>query len=214
MKKFRNRYLTLVLILGLNSILINYLSFDKNNDVQAELQAIQHIPVNLNRWRGEDILLEKKIYEILETQSIIHRKYVSDEGYEVFLSIVYYPETKVDFHAPEGCLGGQGISVTKSQKTITIFNDGKIFQIGINQLIRNYSHQQSLIYYFYKAGDFLGQSYIKLRFHLALNKFSSNEKSGALIRVSTPLNGENMENSSELLRKFIQDFTPYILTYL
>ena len=60
MKKFRNRYLTLILILGVNSILINYLSFDKNTDVQAELQAIQHIPVNLKAGEVKIFCLKKK----------------------------------------------------------------------------------------------------------------------------------------------------------
>lgn len=214
MKRLSSRFLTLTLVLGVSAILINFLAYDKYNDVKVGLQATEQIPLNFGKWRGEDVPLEKIVYEILETQAIIHRKYVSDDGYEVFLSIVYYSETKVDFHSPEGCLGGQGINVDKAQKKINIFKDGKHFQIELNQLIRQYANQQSLIYYFYKAGNFLGQSYIKLRFNLALNKFLSNEKSGALIRVSTPLNMKNMDDKSKILNKFIQEIIPFIIEYL
>lgn len=207
-----NRYIIVILALIISSILVHLLSYSIFNQSEKGLASIEKIPLDIEKWHGKEIPLDGRIYDILETKSIINRKYVSDFGDEVFLSIVYYPETKVDFHAPEGCLAGQGIDIEKSLEKIKIINDGKIFQIEVNKLIQKQSNnQESLIYYFYKAGNFMGSSYLNLRLNLVLNKFLSNEKSAALIRVSSALNSQNLQNNALILQKFIQDIIPYII---
>ena len=70
------------------------------------------------------------------------------------------------------------------------------------------------VHYFYKAGDFVGQSYIKLRLNLALNKYGRKEKSGSLIRVSTPVFREDYKSASIMLTSFIGDLYPYLSKYL
>ena len=71
--------------------------------------------------------------------------------------------------------------------------------------------KNDLVYYFFKAGPFMGNSYLKLRLNLVLNKFRSKEKSGSLIRVSTPIvNGLESEVEKELLSRFINDLSPHI----
>jgi len=124
------------------------------------------------------------------------------------LSIVYYPETKVDFHAPEACLEGRGIQISKSYQTITITPNEKKVKINLNRLIRKQGGSDELIYYFYKAGDFLGKNYIKLRLNLALNKFGRKEKNGSLIRVSTPVFGEDYKSASNTLTRIIGRSVP------
>ena len=210
MKNLVNRYIVVIFLLIISSVLIQFLTYSKFNHSTNGLAQIKRIPLTISKWQGQDVPLEERIYEILETRSIVYRKYISENGEDVFLEIIYYPETKVDFHSPEDCLAGEGISVSKSRKTITIINDGKAFEIGLNQLVRKQMNKENLIYYFYKAGDFVGPSYIQLRFNLALNKFLSNKKSGALILVSTAMNDRNRADGSKVLKKFIQKLFPYI----
>lgn len=210
MKKFRNRYLTLVLILSVNSILINFLSFDKNNDAQAGIQAIENIPHNIGKWEGHDFKVEDLIFEILETKSIIHRNYTANRS-SVFLSLVYYSQTKVDFHSPEGCLAGRGVELSKTVREIYINEGGKNIKLLVNQLVRQNNDSEELIYYFYKAGDFLGPNYIKLRLALVLNKLTAKEKSGSLIRVSTPIESNNIYDAQARLKEFIEALYPFLI---
>ena len=130
------------------------------------------------------------------------------------LSIVYYPETKVDFHTPESCLGGRGIEIKKSVKSITVMSGGQEVKIDLNQLIWQGEGKQRMVYYFYKAGQFLGQSYIKLRVNLALNKFRNTEKSGSLIRISTAIPSLNIQEASDNLCDFIVVLYPFLIEYL
>ena len=214
MENMQNRYLIVVAIMILTSVFVNFLSYDTYYEAEAGIRAIKNIPLEFGQWQGKDIPLDERIYEILETRSIINRTYRGKNGQEVLLSIVYYPETKVDFHAPESCLSGRGIQVSKSAQTITITPNERKVTINLNRLIRQQSGSDELIYYFYKAGDFLGKNYIKLRLNLALNKFGRKEKNGSLIRVSTPVFREDYKSASNMLTRFVEDLYPYLSKYL
>lgn len=196
----------------LAGICVRSLKYDTFSDSETAVETIKRIPLDIKEWHGEDVVLDEQVYSILETRAIIHRNY-SNNGHNVFLSIVYYPETKVDFHAPEACLGGQGQKTKKQFKKISINYNGKI-KIGLNELLQTNNDNTTLVYYFYKAGDFVGESYIKLRFSLTLNKFFNNKKSGALIRISTPIVNGNSDAASEEIVRFIEELYPYIIKNL
>lgn len=213
MEKIRNRHLILIIIMFLASVLVNFLTYETYHKAETGIQAIEKIPIKIGKWQGKDVTLDGQIYKFLETKSIIHRNYILN-GKNVFLSIVYYPETKVDFHAPEACLAGQGIQISKNTKAIFIKYNGKKVKVKLNQLVRQNNNSNELIYYFYKAGDFIGQSYIKLRFTLAINKLSNNKKSGALIRVSTPVLMDDEQKTEKILINFIEQLYPFVTKYL
>jgi EpsI family protein len=214
MEKIRNRYIIAFLAIALASFIVNYLDYSTYNKTGDGIQAIKGIPMEFGRWYGENMQLEERIYELLETKSIIHRKYYSDTGDEVFLSIVYHSETKVNFHSPEQCLGSQGIQLEKISKRISFKREDKIIEIKLNQLIQDQYGKKSLFYYFFKAGDFMGPSYIKLRLNIAMNKFTNKKKSGSLIRISTPVSNDHTQKSENVLTGFIEQLYPYLKLYL
>ena len=213
MEKIKIRYVVLLAILVATAAIVNFLSFDTFYEADAAVKTINKIPLKLGEWQGRDVPLDKRVYDILETKAIINRSYASN-GKSVFLSLVYYPETKVDFHAPEGCLAGRGVQISKSPRSILIYYNGKRVNIALNQLVRRHNGVDELYFYFYKAGSFVGKSYIKLRFNLALNKFKSKSRSGSLIRVSTPVVDGNYQAASKVLCSFIQALYPYLIKYL
>ena len=120
----KNRYLWLILLLVLQVLAVRSVSYDTYVTAAEGLEAVSKIPHSFADWRGTDYPLDPSVYDILETRSIIHRSYENSNGQKVFLSIVYYAETKVDFHAPEACLGGQGFKTTKSPDEVLINETG------------------------------------------------------------------------------------------
>ena len=214
MEKLRRRFIILITIMLLTSVVVNWLNYDTFYKADAALQTIENIPLELGKWQGTDVPLEERVFEILETKSIINRRYHAENGKEVFLSIVYYPETKVDFHMPEACLGGQGIEIKKFRKSINITNDGHVFTIELNELLLRNGEKDSLVYYFYKAGEFVGSGYTSLRLNLAMNKFKNLNKSASLIRISTPILFRNIQEASDNLEDFISRLYPLLIKYL
>jgi EpsI family protein len=179
--------------------------------MQDALEIVEKIPKKLDHWQGHDFPLEELIYDILETRSIIHRNYQSNDK-NVFLSVVYYPETKVDFHAPESCLAGQGVEINKSRKKIKINYMEKNILLDVNTIIRRNNYSKELIYYFYKTGEFIGYNYIKLRIKLAFTKLVGKPTAGSLIRISTPLNSS--DSAEKVLSEFIETLYPFIIDNL
>jgi EpsI family protein len=214
MEKMTTRCLIVIALMAIGGAVVNLIGYDKFNRSAEGLRAIDGIPMDFGQWKGEDIPLEESIFNILETRAIINRLYHSGDNRSVFLSIVYYTETKVDFHAPEACLGGEGIKVKKETRKIMLDTRHGPMPLKINRLIQNDALQKQLVYYFYKAGDFLGESYILLRINMAMNKFGTRKKSGALIRVSTPIEGDSMKQSEKALNGFLGELYPYIRDHL
>lgn len=215
----KNRCLGVIVLLLMQFFVVRAVSFDDRTGPDQGVSIVQNIPMMVGNWKGTDHPLDPVVYDILETRSIIHRSYVNDNGKSVFLSIVYYAETKVDFHAPEGCLGGQGIKTTKSPVEIHVTNaDGTPQTLTVNKLIQQEIgfNNTDLVYYFYKSGPFMGRSYIKLRLNLILNKFRDAKKSGSLIRVSTRIHpdSDQTDGGEVVLAEFINQLQPFLLRYL
>ena len=209
----RKKYIIIIMLFALSALAVNYLGYDTFSRGDDGFEAVGKIPHTIGEWRGKDLPLDSSVYEILETKAIIHRNYTLN-GKNILLSIVYYPETKVDFHAPELCLGGKGIRTQSLAKRIRLDYNGDNINLDIKMIVREQAEDKELAYYFYKAGPFIATSYIKLRFALTLNKFTSTEKSGSLIRVSIPVYLSNYKEAEATLREFMGELYPYVIEAL
>lgn len=211
MENIRNRCFILIVILLLMTSLVTILEYDIFEKSDYGLEIIKRVPYHIGEWKGTDVKLNEDVFEILETKSIIHRNYASEKN-DVFLSLVYYPDTKVDFHAPEACLGGSGERLEKEKKILNIDINGKKIELHVNQLVRKNGLFKELIFYWYKAGAYMGESYFGLRFNIAVNKMVSKNKSGALIRVSTKIDNDKYDEASDRLKRFIEKLTPSLIS--
>ena len=210
MEKIINRYFVLIGLLLITTVLTNLLSYESYNASLKFPDLSNRFPLKIGEFKGEDLPIELRVYDILETKSILHRLYILDNQ-EIFLSIVHYPEAKVDFHAPEACLGGEGIQVSKSTKTINITYKGKRLKPTVIQLIRKKGGKDELFYYFYKADNSIGPNYITLRYNIIKNKLFNNDKGASLIRISTPIVSGDIKKASQNLIDFINQIYPFLI---
>ena len=210
MANLKFRYIIVALLLSATAAAASFLKYDATQNDESNLTDLQKIPMQIGEWNGKDFPLDESVYAILETRAIIHRSFVSDRGEDVFLSIVHYNDTKVDFHAPEACLGGRGLKTIKTDKAITLFSDEKQKVVDVAQIVTNRASGQTLTYYFFKSGSYVGSNYIKMRLSIAINKMTNKNTRASLIRVSTSLNSRNESLAEARLINFIEAFYPYI----
>ncbi len=211
MANLKLRYFIAAILLAVTATVVTALQHDSSQDETAGLAKLQQIPMQIGKWRGQDLPLDESVYEILETRAIIHRNYTDDQGNTVLLSIVHYHDTKVDFHAPEACLGGRGERTSKKVKRLALRINNQLFPLEVAEIVASNPNNQSLSYYFYKAGTFMGQNYIKMRLNLAKNSLFHGDKSGSLIRFSGYFdNDDNQQKVEKLLKSFIQEIIPVI----
>ena len=210
MANLKFRYLIVALSVAVTTFVVYNLQYDSSQDDESGLAILQTIPMHVGKWKGQDVSLDETVYEILETRAIIHRSFISGNGDNVFLSVVHYHDTKVGFHAPEACLGGRGEKTTKTTKTITLFSGARQRTIEIAEIIATRVTGQTLTYYFFKSGRFIGSNYIKMRLSIAANKFARNDTRGSLVRISTTLIPGNEAVAESLLTDFLEDIFSYV----
>ncbi len=215
MANLKFRYMLVILLLVATSCIVTVLGYDSSQDDRNGMAAIQAIPKQFGEWTGNDIPLDEQIYKILETRAILHRNYISErDRQQIFLSIVHYTDTKVDFHAPESCLGGSGLNTIKSAEKITLDREGHPLVLEVAKIISTGINDKTLTLYFYKAGNFIGQNYSWMRLNIARNKFLFDNTNSSLIRVSTSIEQGDEEGAHMRLVKFISEIYPSLKTSL
>jgi EpsI family protein len=211
MANLKFRYLIVIILLAMTATVVSGLQYDSSRDDDTGLSDLQGIPLQIGEWwQGKDFPLQEMVYEILETRAIIHRSYTKGSEDSIFLSLVHYFDTKVDFHAPEACLGGEGLKTKKTIKTITITSGDQKITLDITELLTTRETGQTLTYYFFKSGDFMGSNYIKMRLSIAANKLARNDTRSSLIRISTALVPGHEAAAEALLRDFMEDLLPHL----
>jgi len=210
MENLKLRYITTILLLILTSAVVHTLQYRPSHDDESGLVVLRTVPFKIGEWQGEEYPLEEKVYDILETRAIISRSFTTNSGKNIFLSIVHYHDTKVDFHAPESCLGANGLQLEKTTKTVTLHSNGKSVTFDLARMISSNTQGKTLVYYFYKAGRFVGSSYLMMRLNIAMNKMIRNDTKGSLIRISTDFIPDREKEAEKVLLGFTQELFPYI----
>lgn len=210
MANLKIRYLIVVLLLTVTAGIVHLLQYDSSQTAVSGISDLQAFPLQIGSWQGKDHPLDEMVYDILETRSIIHRSFSNANGDNVFLSIVHYHDTKVDFHAPEACIGGRGNKTVKTMETMPVFVDGRQHNIEVAKMVTTRESGQTLTYYFFKAGRFIGSNYIKMRLNIAANKLTKNDTRGSLIRISTTLFPGKEKEAENLLSNFMENLLPYV----
>lgn len=211
MANLKFRYLIVILLLTVTAIVVNGLQYESSRDDESGLADLQAIPMQIGDWwQGQDYPLEELVYEILETRAIIHRSFTGKDGSNVFLSVVHYSDTKVDFHAPEACIGGRGLKTEKTTKTIAFLSDDQKITLDVAEMVTTRESGKTLTYYFYKSGEFVGSDYMKMRLSIAANKLFMNDARGSLIRISTTITPGNEAEAESILTGFLLDFFPHV----
>ena len=176
--------------------------------------VFQTFPLKMGEWVGYKVPFNENVYNILETEAIVVNRYVSGNNV-VNLSIVYYPEVKVDFHSPEGCSTGLGEKIEKlrSKEIIIIQNKKKLMFLVNVFIVYGVNGDRRVYYYMYKAGDFISESYIKLRFEMAKMYLFNRGTSGALVVFSAPVY-RSVEDSEKIIYEFIKSSYPIINKFI
>jgi EpsI family protein len=208
MGKVKNRVFVLMTLLAAAGLLSGWFSGQWYTS-KGNGSSLKDFPINHGAWKGERIGMDKIVADILETDALVLNSYVKDRE-PVLLAIVYYPDAKVDFHMPEACYSATGVKINKRVRSITLNAMGTI---NLSELDILRGNSKELVYYFFKSGNFIGNSYNRLRFNLVLNNLLSKEKSGALVRISTPVAGE-ADDADSRLTNFLNDFMPLFKKYL
>lgn len=154
---------------------------------------------------GDDLEVDERTKEVLQTSNILMRNYVGPHGWPVQLSIVHAGATRRSLHFPEVCIVGAGWEV-REQNTVPV---GILFEA--RQLVLVKGDQREAVLYWFKTGDKLTGNFFLNAFNWVQNQVTMGDSTSAMIRVSTFVGPQGEEAAFEVLRDFAAQVTPVVL---
>jgi EpsI family protein len=165
-------------------------------------------PLQLGSFAGRDLEMSAEVLDLLKLSDYVMRAYVpaaergaagAFEGQTrqaaapVWLYIGYYgsQRTGATYHSPKNCLPGGGW-VFKSSEPVTGVIPGRP-SAAVNRVVIEKGFGRQLILYWYQDRGRIVASEYAAKGYLILDATTRNRTDGALVRISTPIVGDEEE---------------------
>ncbi|RJP75097.1 MAG: EpsI family protein [Candidatus Abyssobacteria bacterium SURF_17] len=213
MASFKTRLAVVVVILGITAFLtISIRVMARAHPANA--MPLNELPLVIGNYTGREIPVEQSAIEILETPNVIMREYTGPGGVDIVAAIVYYPQYRVYFHMPEGCMVGRGSVIVAEEKEAIDISSGGTSSLTANKLVLKQRDRDEHVFYFFVSGDLMTPSYPAVRFHLMMEHLRGRSAGAALVRFSTHVNEDNRVQNVDVLKGFIREICPLLPVYL
>lgn len=167
-------------------------------------------PMVIDGWKGEEVPMAGYVYQSLETKYSFLRNYRSDRySIPVNLSLVWFDDRMVAFHAPEACLGGVGINIVEKD-SMNIRLNGRDYEI--NRLIANYNNSKHIVLYFFDVEGEITTSQSVIRLNILKRRLQFKRASATFVRIMAPLEGNEEKITKEMLN-FLDSIYPLLPSY-
>jgi len=212
MESVKKRCWIVLVLLGVTAVMVTLLNLTVKSS--ARTGKILRLPTDVGPYVGSDMLVDQRVIDILETSNIIMRDYVGPKDVHVAVAIVYYPQYRVYFHMPEGCMAGRGsIVVDKGHERIDVPGWDPPF-ITANKLLFEQGDRYEIALYFFESGPMITPWYSEMRWHMMKNHVMRRQTGAALVRFSTRTSVDQTDQALALLKEFVGLFVPVLPDYL
>jgi EpsI family protein len=162
-----------------------------NSDLIPASEPLSQVPRNIAGWWGSDVQIDQETLDVLGAGDFMSRVYIH-EGPElpIGLFIGYFPtqRTGVTIHSPKNCLPGSGWSFESEQYVNLNDANGNAHRVG-EYIIADGEDRQFVIYWYQAHGRSIANEYMA-KIYLVTDAIRLNRTDGALVRVITPIKGD------------------------
>ncbi len=206
------RYLTLIGILFMVTIVTYFLS----REVPAQQKAIyaKQLPVLINDWYGEDLEVDDRTLEILETDDVLMRVYKKEQKPTIELCIVYASNNRKVAHPPEVCYKGGGWSLEKKKPVVVLAKSDEYPEFRAVKLVLEKGDEKLLVLYCYKCNREYTSNYYKQQINIVKSEIMTGKSTSGLIRFSTVIIDNDEDDAMMRIQGFIIDILPLLTKYL
>ncbi|OQA53589.1 MAG: hypothetical protein BWY45_02963 [Euryarchaeota archaeon ADurb.Bin294] len=206
MKKAPIRYLIVIIITALAAALVIWA--DRISAI--ENKKFYDFPLVIGQWYGRQVPMEDYVYQSLETNYALLRNYSSPHYLlPVNLSIVWFDDRNISFHAPEACLGGVGNLVkTKGTTRVSLGHERDVGKLVVEQ-----NGMRQVVIYFFDEDGYITMSQSALRLRVLMKRLRFKRSSVSFIRIMAPIAGSETETMSAI-QAFLQEMYPLVPDYL
>ncbi len=171
-------------------------------------ETLHSLPYTLGDrvWKGEERPLEQRLVQAVGVSDYTNRVYSENQSSPVGLYIGYYASQRTGdtIHSPKNCLPGSGWDPIRSGYATIPFRGRRMV---VNEYVIQRDQDKELVFYWYQGRGRVIASEYAGKFWMVLDAISRNRTDGALVRLSTPINGDEPQARARLM-SFAQDLFP------
>lgn len=207
MKKSHLKYLVIIALTLLCGLIVHRVEMAQpiKND------KFFSFPLTIGDWTGKEIAMSEYVYQGIETPYLFLRDYHSPRhSFPVNLSIVWFDDRNIAFHAPESCMGGVGNQVIeKSRQQVTL--QGSEYQLE-SLVVQMPGQHKQLVWYYFDVDGYITTSQTDIRLHVLKKRLLGKRASASFIRLMTPITDKQSE-AEQVLAVFLESLLPVVPQY-
>jgi len=163
-------------------------------------RQLEGVPLRVAQWEGVREALPPPVLSVLRVTDYIMRLYAKPQGPPIWLYVGYYASQRQGqtIHSPQNCLPGSGWNFL-SRQHLTLRLPGREDPVTINRILIGKGEERQVVLYWYQERGRIIASEYWAKVHLVTDAVTRNRTDGALIRLSSPVQGSEEETTRQLL---------------
>ena len=172
-------------------------------------QPLHKLPYSLGSWTGTEQPFADQIVQAVGVSDYTNRIYTSPNVGLAQLYVGYYASQRTGdtIHSPKNCLPGAGWDPIQSGYTKISIPGGR--QIVVNEYVIQQDLDKELVFYWYQDRGRVIASEYSAKFWMVADAISRNRTDGALVRLVTPMNDDEVHARARLV-SFTQILFPHL----
>ena len=175
--------------------------FTLRDTLYVDSERLDAIPYEIGAWEGAPIPVEDTVETILMATYNLQREYVHPTGDVVWLYVGYYGTERggTPGHTPRACYVSHGWEIVEDDQIVRAAEEG----LRANEYLVELEGERRLVLFWFqsfRSRDLL--STLALRLDHVVGQLTAGRGDGALIRVSTPIFGDDREAARARLLGF------------
>jgi EpsI family protein len=169
--------------------------------LRADTSVLSALPVQLAEWHGKDLPLEEGAEAMLRADFNVLRAYTDPTGDLVWAYVGYYGTTRGGRpeHTPAACYEAHGWSILDRQ----ILSVPGTPRLQVTEYLVEQGEARQLVQFWFRSHRSTGMiSGWDLTLDRFLGRLQDGRADGALIRVSTPISGNDADGARARLLSF------------
>jgi EpsI family protein len=190
------------------------LHFRSASEGVALRKSFDSFPESVGGWKGhDDTLLDADTLNMLKMSDYLLRRYVDPAGRSMWLYVGYWQSQRrgADIHSPKNCLPAGGWEpVETTRLTVPIAGAAPM---TVNYYLIQKDRQMQVVIYWFQAQGTVVAGELDAKIAMVSSAILKNRTDGALVRISSPVQGTLQETTDSLVR-YVQSLQPVLRDYL
>jgi EpsI family protein len=178
-------------------------------------KPLDQFPLAIGDWKGERQTMEQQFIDALHFSDYVMVDYRNPKGQNISFYVAYYESQRKGeaTHSPETCLPGSGWVF--EQSGLASVDTGKVKVMRVNKAFITKGDERQLVYFWFPQRGRILTSLYQVKLYSFWDALIKKRTDGALVRVITPLTGnESVEKAEERLIDFVKLVNPQLKQFI